>query len=125
MNESSEWLLPLRLLCEPEFMHSLMEGPVVNERENQAIVRRYFEEVWNKGNLEAADNLVDLHFSVEGCGGAISGLEAVKLYVSSYRNVYPNVHFTMLSLMAEGDTVVACWVGKGIYPANDCQDEAQ
>ncbi len=95
----------------------------MNERENEAIVRRYFEDVWNKGDLQAADVLIDLHFSVEGCGGAISGLEAVKLYISSYREVYPNVHFTMLSLAAEGDRVVACWVCKSMYPACDCQDE--
>jgi predicted ester cyclase len=60
---------------------------------------------------------------VEGCGGAISGLEAVKLYVSSYREIYPNVHFTMLSLVAEGDRVIACWVSTGMYPVCDCQDE--
>ena len=106
------------LLC------SLMEGCVVNERENEAVVRRYFEEVWNKGNLDAADELVDPRFSVEGCGGAISGLEAVKLYISSYHQVYPNVHFTLLSAVGEGDKVIACWVGKGMYSACDCQDEA-
>jgi len=97
----------------------------VNERENIDTVRLYFEEVWNKGNLDAADELVDIHFSVEGCGGAISGLEAVKLYVSSYRSVYPDVHFTLLSLAAEGDRVVACWVGRGMHQVTaDCQDEA-
>jgi predicted ester cyclase len=97
----------------------------VNVQDNKTIVRRYFEEVWNKGDLDAADELVDRHFSVEGCGGAISGLEAVKLYVSSYRSVYPNVHFTVLSMAAEGDRVVACWVGRGIQQAGvDCQDEA-
>jgi predicted ester cyclase len=96
----------------------------VSERDNEAIVRRYFEEVWNKGNFQAADELIDLRFSVEGCGGAISGQEAVKLYISSYRQVYPNVRFTTLSMVAEGDRVVACWVCRGMYTACDCQDES-
>src|SRR5206468_12818975 len=88
-------------------------GYKVSEENNRAIVRRYFEEVWNKGNLAAADLLVAPNFSLEGCG-AISGLEAVKLYISSYRALYPKVHFTILSLVAEGDTVVACWVVSGM-----------
>jgi predicted SnoaL-like aldol condensation-catalyzing enzyme len=92
---------------------------VLNKQDNIAIVRRYFEEVWNRGNLDAADELVAPEFSVEGCGGAISGLQAVKLYVSSYRTVYPRVHFTMLSLLAEGDLVVACWIGRGMHSTSD------
>lgn len=94
----------------------------MSEQENIAVVRRYFREVWNKGNYDAADEIVSPTFSVEGCGGAISGLDAVKLYISSYRSVYPNVHFTMLSIVAERDKVVACWVGTGMQSA--CEGSA-
>ena len=91
----------------------------MSEEDNKAVVRRYFEEVWNKGDLAAADLLVAPNFSLEGCGGAISGLEAVKLYVTSYRDVYPRVHFTILSLLAEGDMVVACWLASSTNSACD------
>jgi len=94
----------------------------LSEKENIGVVRRYFDEVWNSGNLDAADDLVAPNFSVEGYG-AISGLEAVKLYVLSYRTLYPTVHFTMLSLIAEGDLVVACWIGRGMQSAC-CSEEA-
>jgi predicted SnoaL-like aldol condensation-catalyzing enzyme len=110
---------------EPERAYRLLEDLVLNKQDNIAIVRRYFEEVWNKGNLHAADDLVARGFSVEGCGGAISGLQAVKLYVSSYRAAYPRVHFTMLSLLAEGNLVVACWVvGRGMCSISGGCDEA-
>jgi len=95
----------------------------LSEQENIGVVRRYFDEVWNRGNLDAADGLVAPNFGVEGCGGAISGLEAVKLYVSSYRTLFPAVHFTMLSLIAEGDLVAACWVSRGLQSAS-CSEEA-
>ena len=95
----------------------------MSEKENIGVVRRYFDEVWNSGNLDAADDLVAPNFSVEGCGGAISGLEAVKLYVSSYRTLYPTVRFTMLSLIAQGDLVAACWVCRGLQSAY-CSEEA-
>lgn len=98
----------------------------MKERENKTIVRRYFEEVWNKGNLDSAEELVDRDFSVQGCGGAISGLEAVKLYVSSFRAICPHLHFTLLSMEDEGDHVVACWAGRGMHPVLlDCQDGGQ
>ena len=96
----------------------------MNEGANKAVVRRYFEEVWNKGNVDVAPELIDENFSVEGCGGAISGLEAVKLYVSSYRSLFPDVHFTILSMQEEGDKVVACWLGRGLQLMCDCQDES-
>jgi predicted SnoaL-like aldol condensation-catalyzing enzyme len=103
-----------------------MQGASVNEERNVAIVRRYFDEVWNRGNLEAAEELVAPDFSVEGCGGAISGLEAVKLYVSSYRAAYPHVRFTMLSVIAEGAMVLACWMGQGLHSAAcDSDEDAQ
>jgi predicted SnoaL-like aldol condensation-catalyzing enzyme len=96
----------------------------VSEENNRAIVRRYFEEVWNRGDLAAADLLVAPNFSLEGCGGAISGLEAVKLYVTSYRALHPSVHFTILSLLAEGDMVAACWAVSGMQTAQCGADEA-
>ena len=98
----------------------------MGDERNAAIVRRYFEEVWNNGDLDAAEELVAPDFSVEGCGGAISGLEAVKLYVSSYRTAYPRVRFTMLSVIAEGDMVLACWMGQGLHSAAcDSDEDAQ
>lgn len=96
----------------------------MQQRDSKAIVRRYFNEVWNKGNLDAADEIIALGFSVEGCGGAVSGLEAVKLYVSCYREVCPNIHFTLLSLIEEGDKVVACWLGTGTQVESDCEETA-
>jgi len=108
----------------PGVERSLTEDARVGEGKNKAIVRRYFEEVWNKGDLAAADVVVAPNFSVEGCGGAISGLEAVKLYVTSYREVFPRVHFTIISLLAEGDKVIACWVGRGMQAAPCGEDEA-
>src|SRR6266568_1234148 len=117
-------LVLLRLFMRPGIERSPTEDARVGEGKNKAIVRRYFEEVWNKGDLAAADVVVAPNFSLEGYGSAISGLEAVKLYVSSYRDVYPRVHFTILSLLAEGDMVVACWIGRGIQTASCGADEA-
>jgi predicted SnoaL-like aldol condensation-catalyzing enzyme len=80
---------------------------------NQTIVRRYFEEVWNKGDMKAAEEVLAANFS--GCGGAISGLEAAKLYLTSYREAYPLTRFTILSMVTEDDLVTVCWVCTGAH----------
>jgi predicted SnoaL-like aldol condensation-catalyzing enzyme len=88
---------------------------------NKALVQRYFAEVWNMGDLDAADEILHVGFSL--AGGTFTGREAVKLYISSYRELYPQVHFTLLSLLAEGDTVVASWVATRAQPPH-CEDAA-
>jgi predicted SnoaL-like aldol condensation-catalyzing enzyme len=80
---------------------------------NKAVVRRYFEDVWNKGDMEVAGEVLAANFS--GCGGAISGLEAARLLISSYREAYPRAQFTILSMIAEDDLVTVCWASQGTH----------
>lgn len=89
----------------------------MTEAEKKAVVRRYFNELWNKGKLEVADELLAPCFG--GQGGAMSGPDAAKLYVSSYREAFPNIHFTVLSLHCQGEMVAACWVGTGAYDGSE------
>src|ERR687886_275369 len=80
---------------------------------NKAVVQRYFEKVWNKGNVGVADEILAPNFSA--CSGAISGLEAAKLYISSYREAYPLTRFTILSMLGEEDLVTVCWLCTGAH----------
>lgn len=94
----------------------------MSDAEKMAIVRRYFTDLWNKGNLDAADALIAPGF---GGGGVMPGPEAAKMYVSSYRSAFPNIHFRILSLQCQGDHVMACWVGTGAHePCSDRPDPA-
>ena len=49
--------------------------------ENEALVRRYFEEIWDKGNLELIDELFTTNFVRHGPVGTereVHGLEGFK-----------------------------------------------
>jgi predicted SnoaL-like aldol condensation-catalyzing enzyme len=95
---------------------------------NKSVVCRYFREVWNQGNLAVADEVLAPDFGgrVPSGRGAISGREAAKLYVSSYREAFPNIYYTLLSLAAEGDNVVACWIGRGLHSLpEDCAESTK
>jgi hypothetical protein len=94
----------------------------MTDMQKMAVVRRYFTEFWNKGNLDIANDILAPSFGSPG--GAISGPEAARLYVSSYRSAFPRIHFTLLSLHCQGDMVVACWVGTGAHDGSETCPEA-
>lgn len=82
--------------------------------QNKAIVRRYFQEVWNKGDLGMLDDIISPAFS--GCGSVLSGPEAIKLYISAYLAAFPKTRFSILSLTAIGeDKVAVCWASRGTH----------
>ena len=85
----------------------------MSTKENEALVRRYFDEVWNKGNLEVTDEIIAHSYGSRD--GVMCGLTALKLSISAYRETFPNTCFTILSMTAEGDTVAVCWASQGTY----------
>ena len=82
--------------------------------ENKATVQSYFEEMWNKGNLDVADEIFSadyinhdfINFDIQGPGG-------IKKLVSTYRDAYLNIRFTLDDIIAEGDRVVTRWTASG------------
>lgn len=85
--------------------------------ENKAIFRRYFEEVLNAGNLDLVDELIARtyvsHYPTGyDFGGGPGG---VKQIVTAVRAGFPDVHFTVEDLLAEGDKVVGRWTFRGTH----------
>jgi predicted ester cyclase len=87
----------------------------MSTEDNKAIVRRWLEEGWSKGNLSVADELIDPGFVVHGAGGQAvrSGPDGVKQLVSAWRTGFPDGRMIIEDLFAEGDKVVIrmTWVG--------------
>jgi steroid delta-isomerase-like uncharacterized protein len=83
---------------------------------NKAIVRRFSEEVMNRGNLRVIDelfapNVVD-HSIPPGFPAGIAG---VKQMAAMYRSAFPDVRSTIEDLVAEGDKVVVRWSATGTH----------
>ena len=84
--------------------------------QNKAIVNRFGEEVWNRGNLAAVDELVAGDFVGYGPGRRVArGPEALKQTVTRMRTAFPYLHFTVEDEIAEGDKVVTRWTGRGTH----------
>ena len=74
---------------------------------NKALVRRVFEEIYNQGRYEAADELIATDYlSHQGAGSEIVGAEGVKNSARQQRATFPDLHSFVDDLVAEGDKVV-------------------
>src|SRR6476620_9520970 len=90
---------------------SYKEKPMLSET-NKTVSRRFFEEVFGKGNLNALDEIIAEDYVNSGPGTLPelpTGPDGAKKLVTVYRNAFPDVHFTIDEQIAEGDTVVTRW----------------
>jgi len=88
----------------------------VSAQENEALVRRYFEEVWAKGNVAAVDDFMAPDY-VEHTGppGWRPGRDILKQYAAMYHNAFPDVRGTLHDVLAQGDKVAYRWSASGTH----------
>ena len=85
--------------------------------QNKAVVRRVFDELWNKGNLPVADELFAQNYSHHDSSTPEFGRgpESEKKRATLYRTAFPDVRLTIEDIIAEGETVTARWSCKGTH----------
>jgi predicted ester cyclase len=81
------------------------EAPMSTE-ENKAIIRRYLEEAWDRGNLTIIDELMSPDYARYLSGQPPLNRESQKQRIASFRQGLPDVRLTLEDLVAEGDRVV-------------------
>jgi steroid delta-isomerase-like uncharacterized protein len=93
------------------------EETSVSVEENKAVVRRWFEELFNAGNLEVADEIIAAdHVNHDPTLPDIpSGPEGQKQVVNLYRGAFTNAHISVEDQLAEGDRVATRWTGSGTH----------
>jgi steroid delta-isomerase-like uncharacterized protein len=75
-----------------------------------AIVRTWFEELWNQGNEEAMDRLFAADGLAHGLspdGKPIVGPQAYRPFYARFRGAFPDVRVEVVRTVTEGDTVTA------------------
>ena len=84
--------------------------------ENKAVVRRFFEEVWNNGNFEVADEILAPDFVVNRVPPGIPpDREGFKQLIAMYRAAFPDLHLDIEDQIAEGDMVVTRFTLHGTH----------
>ena len=78
---------------------------------NKAFIRRWFEEVWNKGREEAIDEMFAEDGVAHGLGDEpgrdIRGASEFKPFFRSFRGAFPDIEVVVEDTIAEGDRVAA------------------
>ena len=77
--------------------------------QNKALVRRWFEEVWNNGDDKTIDELLTDRTVIHGLGDDLRGPSGFKPFHAAYRNAFPDVKIQIARMVAEDDLVAVHW----------------
>lgn len=83
--------------------------------DNKTLVTMWFEEVWNKGRVEAIDDMMAPNCVVHGLEPQAQDIHAFKEFHARYRNAFPDITITVDQTVAEGDLVAVRWSGAAIH----------
>jgi steroid delta-isomerase-like uncharacterized protein len=87
-----------------------MSSRNASEAANKALLRRWFEEVWNGGRADLIDRLRAPAAIATGLGegnAAVLGDAPFKTFYSNVRETFPDLNVTVEDMVAEDDKVVA------------------
>jgi len=86
----------------------------MSEKDNKDLYCRVIDEVFNRGNIE----LLDVYFSPDwvyhGSEGP-EGMEEFKQRIAIQSKAFPDLHFTIEDVVAEGEMVAARWSSIGTH----------
>jgi steroid delta-isomerase-like uncharacterized protein len=89
----------------------------VNPDENKALVRRFYEEVWDKGNLAVCEEVFTPDYVRHDPRATEPppGPEGQKQIAADFRAAFPDLRVTVDLLVAEGAYVVGRWTAAGTH----------
>jgi steroid delta-isomerase-like uncharacterized protein len=83
---------------------------------NKALVRRYYEEMWNRWDLSLAEEMLAPGLKFRGSLGTVTeGIREFCRYARSVCTGFPDFHNEIAEMVAEGDVVVARLVYTGTH----------
>ncbi|MCK9262475.1 MAG: ester cyclase [Deltaproteobacteria bacterium] len=88
----------------------------MNTEDNKLIVRRFYEEVVNTGNVEIIDEFLSPDYCEVHDGKRLAvGIEGAKAHTIGVRQTYPDLIITIDQQIAEGEWVVSCITARGTH----------
>jgi steroid delta-isomerase-like uncharacterized protein len=84
-----------------------------------AMIRRWFEEVWNKGRMNAIDEMaaVDAIGHGQAQHGVDIGLREFRPFAEKLRQAFPDMFITIHATVEQGENVVARWTATMTHEA--------
>jgi steroid delta-isomerase-like uncharacterized protein len=88
----------------------------VSIEENKALIRRYYDELWNQWKFELAEGLIDQDVRFRGSlGRMVAGRGGLIGYMKHVQAAFPDYYNSIEELVAEDDRVVARLIYTGTH----------
>jgi len=85
--------------------------------QNQAVVAKWFFDIFSEGKLEVADQVFDPSYQSHDAGappgGWPRGPQGAKAVASTYRAGFPDLKYTVEDQVIQGDKIVTRWTARG------------
>lgn len=83
---------------------------------NKDVIKAFLEDVINQGRLERANDLVKEDFvELDPLPGQVQGREGLKAVIHGLRSAFPDMHWVVNEMVAEGQKVVTRFVWTGTH----------
>ncbi len=88
--------------------------------DNKSLVHRFWEEIWNNANLDAVEDIVSSDFLLylPTSPEPLNGPEGLKQWATIVSSAFPDKHFSIEDVIAEGNTVVTRWSMRATHNGN-------
>jgi steroid delta-isomerase-like uncharacterized protein len=87
--------------------------------DNNIVARRFGEEVWGKGDMQVADDVLAEDFVEHNpAPGQPPGREGHKQVLKLWRAAFPDLTLTVNDVFTAGDKVALRWTAQGTHAAN-------
>jgi steroid delta-isomerase-like uncharacterized protein len=86
--------------------------------ENEALTRRWFEEVWNQGKAEAIDEMFAPEVVAHGLGdngGDLHGVEPFKRFQAIFKGAFPDLRIDIEDILSQDDRVAVRYACSGTH----------
>ena len=87
----------------------------MSTEDNKALVRRFYEEVFNQRNLALVDELCTTTHMFHNPPTTLHGREEFKQLLSLYTRAFPDARFTIEDQIAEGNMVASRYTFHGTH----------
>ena len=87
----------------------------MSESQNAALARRFIEDVWNHGRVEAVQELVHPQAVGHLEGFEVRGPEGFLPAWASLLGAFPDLRIIIQDLVAHGDSVIVRWTASGTH----------
>ncbi|MES2122318.1 MAG: ester cyclase [Chlamydiota bacterium] len=76
-------------------------------QQNEEIIKKYFEEAWNRGNLDVLDEIIAPNYlnHSPGMPNPPPGPEGLKPIIRGLRKAFPDLHFTIENMVVTAHQV--------------------